>query len=108
MKSAIKEAIKGQETMLNDLAEKVKKEVQEIANRTVEKIREMAPDLANQLTPRVTNKNWESLFSVSLTGDEDIPINKRGSGTRRLVLLNFSEQRQKGMPKEKEQVLSMP
>ncbi|MFB3884337.1 MAG: ATP-binding protein [Thermodesulfobacteriota bacterium] len=89
MKSAIKEAIKGQEILLNDLAEKVKKEVQEIANRTVEKIREMAPDLANQLTPRVTNKNWESLFSVSLTGDEDIPINKRGSGTRRLVLLNF-------------------
>jgi len=89
MKSAIKEAIKGQETMLNDLAEKVKKEVQEIANRTVEKIREMDPDLAKQLTPRVTNKNWESLFSVTLTGDEDIPINKRGSGTRRLVLLNF-------------------
>jgi len=89
LKSAIKEAIKGQETLLNDLTEKVKKEVQEIANRTVEKIREMNPELAKQLTPRVTNKNWESLFSVSLTGDEDIPINKRGSGTRRLVLLNF-------------------
>lgn len=89
MKSAIKEAIKKQETMLNDIARKVKEEVQEIANRTVEKIREMNPDLAKQLTPRVTNKNWDSLFSVTLTGDEDIPINKRGSGTRRLVLLNF-------------------
>lgn len=89
MKSAIKEAIKKQEAMLNDIAEKVKEEVQEIANRTVEKIREMNPDLAKQLTPRVTNKNWDSLFSVTLTGDEDIPINKRGSGTRRLVLLNF-------------------
>jgi len=89
MKSAIKEAIKKQEAMLNDIAEKVKEEVQEIANRTVEKIREMNPDLAKQLTPRVTNKSWDSLFSVTLTGDEDIPINKRGSGTRRLVLLNF-------------------
>jgi len=89
MKSAIKEAIKDQEGTLNTIADEVKKEVQEIANRTVEKIREMNPELANQLTPRVKNKNWDSLFSVSLTGDEDIPINKRGSGTRRLVLLNF-------------------
>lgn len=89
MKAAVKEAIKGQEAVLLEIAEKVKKEVQEIADLTVEKIREMNPELAQQLTPRVSNKNWDSLFSVSLTGDEDIPINKRGSGTRRLVLLNF-------------------
>jgi len=89
MKAAIKEAIKAQESTLNEITERVKKDVQEIANRTVEKIREMNPDLARQLTPRVSTKNWDTLFSVSLTGDEDIPINKRGSGTRRLVLLNF-------------------
>lgn len=89
MKSAIKESIKAQEAILNEIAERVKQEVQTIANRTVEKIREMSPELAKQLKPRVSNKNWDSLFSVSLTGEHDIPINKRGSGTRRLVLLNF-------------------
>lgn len=89
MKAAVKEAIKAQEDMLSEIADKVKAEVQEIANRTVEKIREMNPELARELTPRVSNKKWDTLFSVSLTGDEDIPINKRGSGTRRLVLLNF-------------------
>ena len=89
MKAAIKEAIKAQEDTLNEIANKVKAEVQEIANLTVEKIAEMNPELARQLTPRVSNKNWDTLFSVNLTGDEDIPINKRGSGTRRLVLLNF-------------------
>jgi len=89
MKAAVKEAIKAQEDTLNEIANKVKAEVQEIANRTVEKIAEMNPELARQLTPRVSNKNWDTLFSVNLTGDEDIPINKRGSGTRRLVLLNF-------------------
>ena len=89
MKSAIKEAIKIQEESLNQIADKVKAEVQEIANLTVEKIKEMDPELANHLTPRVSNRNWDTLFSVNLTGDEDIPINKRGSGTRRLVLLNF-------------------
>ena len=89
MKAAVKEAIKAQESTLSEIADKVKTEVQEIANKTVEKIREMNPELASQLTPRVSNKNWDTLFSVTLTGDEDIPINKRGSGTRRLVLLNF-------------------
>jgi putative ATP-dependent endonuclease of OLD family len=89
MKSAIKEAIRAQEGRLSEIAELVKREVQGIADDTVQKIREMDPDLASQLTPRVSNKSWDSIFSVSLTGDENIPINKRGSGTRRLVLLNF-------------------
>lgn len=89
MKAAVKEAIMAQEDILNQIAEKVKAEVQEIADRTVEKIAEMNPELARQLTPRVSNKNWDTLFSVNLTGDENIPINKRGSGSRRLVLLNF-------------------
>ncbi len=89
MKAAVKEAIKAQEDTLLEVADRVKTEVQEIANRTVDKIKEMSPELASQLTPRVSNRNWDSLFSVSLTGDEDIPINKRGSGTRRLVLLSF-------------------
>jgi predicted ATP-dependent endonuclease of OLD family len=49
----------------------------------------MSPNLANELNPTVKSKNWDSLFGVSLTGDGNIPINKRGSGTRRLVLINF-------------------
>ncbi len=89
MKGAVKEAIRAQRIRLDEITQQVTSEVQEIANRTVEKIKEMNPALANQLTPRVAHKNWDTLFSVNLTGDEDIPINKRGSGTRRLVLLNF-------------------
>ena len=89
MKAAIKEAIQAQQMALEQIAESVKAEVQQIANRTVEKIEEMNPELAKELTPRVSNKPWHTLFSVNLTGDENIPINKRGSGTRRLVLLNF-------------------
>lgn len=89
MKAAVKEAIAAQEEILNNIAEQVEKQVQHIADKTVEKIKEMNSDLASQLNPRVTTKKWDSLFNVSLTGDEDIPINKRGSGTRRLILLNF-------------------
>lgn len=89
MKAAIKEAVKGHEAQLNGLIEKVKSELERLAKRTVEKIQEMSPELARTLSPQVKNKNWDSLFSVSLSGDEGISINKRGSGTRRLVLLNF-------------------
>ena len=101
LRAAVKEAIKAQQAALEQIAEKVTVEVQSIADRTVEKIAEMDPALARQLKPRVTTKPWDSLFSVSLTGDDDIPINKRGSGTRRLVLLNFFRARAEQEAEEK-------
>lgn len=89
MKAAIKETVKNHQAQLNDLVEKVTTELESVAKRTVEKIQEMSPELAKTLKPQVKNKNWDSLFSVTLSGDDGISINKRGSGTRRLVLLNF-------------------
>lgn len=89
MKAAIKEAVKGHEEALNSLLDTVRTELETVAAKTVEKIQEMSPDLANSLMPTVKTKAWDSLFSVSLSGDDGISINKRGSGTRRLVLLNF-------------------
>ena len=56
---------------------------------TIEKIREMDPDLASQLNPGFSNFNWSKVFSVSLTNEDQIPLNKRGSGVRRLFLINF-------------------
>ena len=90
MKAAIKEAIKDKESELEEIAEFVRKQVEDIATRTVERLREMDPSLARQLRPRFTTPPaWASIFKVSLTGDEEIPINKRGSGVRRLILLSF-------------------
>jgi hypothetical protein len=89
LKAAIKEAIKRREAELDSVLVDIQRELETVARRTVEKIREMNEDLARELTPTVKTKNWDSLFGVSLTGDDAIPINKRGSGTRRLVLLNF-------------------
>jgi len=89
LRTAIKAAVWQLEAELNAITDQVRNQVQEVAERTVQKISEIAPNLASQLTPRVTNKNWDTLFNVSLTGDEEIPINKRGSGVRRLILLSF-------------------
>ena len=89
MKAAIQEAIKLQEEKLLDIANAVEIEVRNITDKTVEKLKEMDPTLASQLKPVFTRPNWAKIFGVSLTDDSEIPINKRGSGVRRLILLSF-------------------
>ncbi len=89
LKAAIKEAIKCKQTELDAIATHVGSEVRKIAQLTLEKLNEMDPTLATQLNPQFTPLKWESIFKASFTGDDDIPINKRGSGVKRLILLNF-------------------
>ena len=86
---AIKDAVKGLEAKLDEIKEEVQKKVEEVATRTLEKLREMDRDLADELrTVFKTEPKWAG-FRLSLTDHRDIPINKRGSGVRRLILLNF-------------------
>jgi len=89
LKTAINEALQTQEDALETLTGFVKEQVLGIARATVEKLREMDPGLAQELNPRFKKPEWAKVFGVSLTDDAQIPINKRGSGVRRLVLLNF-------------------
>ena len=83
---------------LSDEIAAIKAKVQErsldVANRTVAKLRDFDENLASTLNPNFkAQKNWGSLFKLSLTGDDDVPLNKRGSGVRRLVLFSFFEPR---------------
>jgi putative ATP-dependent endonuclease of the OLD family len=89
LKAAIKEAIKKREAELNTIGDFIQQEVKKIVDLTLAKLREMDPTLASSLTPSFAKPNWHSLFKASITGDNNIPINKRGSGVRRLILLNF-------------------
>lgn len=89
LKAAIREAIKVVEPKLQEIRDYVEDEVNKIAAATVEKLREMDASIAETLNPVTTTKKWDTLFSTSITGDEGIPLNKRGSGVRRLVLLDF-------------------
>lgn len=89
MKIAVQAAIKDIEDELEAVREKVRASVLEVAQRTIEKLNEMDSELAGQLNPTFkAEPRWDG-FKLSLTGDHDIPINKRGSGVRRLILLNF-------------------
>ena len=78
---------------LADIANIVMNKLNEVSDRTLSKLREMNPDIANSLSPVIPafeELKWSDVFKkVSISGDEGIPINKRGSGVKRLVLLNF-------------------
>ena len=105
--AAVKEALKQQEKELSSITDHVEAEVKKIADLTVKKLREMDPNLAKTLNPRFEPPKWASIFKVSITGDEDIPINKRGSGVRRLILLNFfrAKAEQKMLANEKQNAI---
>lgn len=95
LKEAVRQILSNEDikNKFNEIAAEVEKYLREVSNRTLEKLREMNPDVANSLNPVIPsaeNLKWADVFkNVSISGDEDIPINKRGSGVKRLVLLNF-------------------
>ena len=107
LKSAVKSLMKeeGLFEKLDEISQLVKSRVEEVASRTLEKLKEMSDEVANTLHPVLPAPKWEDVFKgISITGDDDIPLDKRGSGVRRLILLNFfraeAERRQneKGAP----------
>ncbi|HPJ16932.1 MAG TPA: ATP-binding protein [Candidatus Woesebacteria bacterium] len=100
MKLAIDEVIKELEPDFERIKEKIKFRTTEVAAKTIEKLNEMDPSLARELNPNFKSEpKWGSIFKLSLTDDQQVPINKRGSGVRRLILINFfradAERRQK-------------
>lgn len=91
MNSAIKKILKDTslQARLNEIRDEVKKVSDEIARLTIEKLQEMNPEIAKELEPEFDDPKWESAFKFNLFSDDKVPLNKRGSGVRRLILLNF-------------------
>lgn len=90
MKLAVKEALEGVKQELDSIKQNVEQTALKVALGTLDKIKEMDESLANQLTPKfIEEPKWDKIFKLALDGDDNIPINKRGSGVRRLILLNF-------------------
>lgn len=90
MKAATKEILNTLKNELDKVQEDVIKYVETVAEKTLEKLREMNPELADNLIPEFSkNPDWSSVFKYSLKTKDEIPLNKRGSGVRRMILLNF-------------------
>ncbi len=89
MRIAITEAIKLVEPQLQEIRNQVSRSAMAVAERTLEKLREMDAKLADELYAEFkAEPKWDG-FKLALKGQDGIPINKRGSGVRRLILLNF-------------------
>lgn len=90
MKLAVQQALQDLGPELDHIKAEVRARAVETANRTLIKLREMAPELARELTPEFkADPKFDSQFKLSIKSEDDIAVNKRGSGVRRLILLNF-------------------
>jgi len=95
LKEAVKQIIADSEiqSLLERVSERVSDQLNDVASGTLEKLREMNSEIASSLNPVIPHSNalsWTDVFKkVSICGDENISINKRGSGVKRMILLNF-------------------
>lgn len=88
--STVQQAIKDLESQFSEIAEEVERRVRETTNRTLERLRQDYPELEGSLVPEYKAPKWDSAFNLDvLKGAEDVPLNKRGAGVRRLVVLSF-------------------
>lgn len=92
MKAAIAAAISEVQEDIARIQLKVQEKAEAIARSTHAALKGIDPSLASELTPEFippTPAKWVGLFSMGLNTDSGIPLNKRGSGVRRLVLVSF-------------------
>jgi hypothetical protein len=92
MMAAVTQALAELQVEIDAIQAKVRQKTEEIAKLTHDALRTIDPNLAKELTPQFnppTQSKWKSLFSVNMETDDGIPLNKRGSGIRRLILVSF-------------------
>lgn len=92
MKEIIKEVLKRDTItpLLDQLKEAVQAASTNLADDTIRKLNELDSELAETLRSNFPKEpTWNSIFKLTLEDDRGVPLNKRGSGMRRLVLLSF-------------------
>lgn len=92
MMAAVTQALAELQAEIDAIQAKVRQKAEEIANLTHDALKTIDPNLAKELTPQFnppTQAKWKGLFSVNMDTDDGIPLNKRGSGIRRLILVSF-------------------
>lgn len=92
MKEIIKEVLKRDNItpLLQQLKEAVQDASTNLADETINKLNDLDSELAETLRSNFPKEpTWNSIFKLTLEDDRGVPLNKRGSGMRRLVLLSF-------------------
>lgn len=91
MKAAVARAVAELAPDLEKMTAQVREMVEETAKRTIDQMKLSYPDLrlASELKPNFQDPKWSSIFKIELSADDGVPLNKRGSGVRRLILMSF-------------------
>lgn len=96
MKQAVKQIFQQNDrvkSLCSEIEKIVSNELNYVAKDTMEKLYELDSKIAKSLTPCIPESSqlkWTDVFkSVSINSENEIPLNKRGSGVRRLVLISF-------------------
>ena len=94
LKVAIEQIFKREDIQnkLNGIAQEIENEIKNIAESTVSRFN----DISKQETqikpniPEVASLKWKEVYkNIGFNTENDVPLNKRGSGFRRLMLLSF-------------------
>jgi putative ATP-dependent endonuclease of OLD family len=89
LKIATKNVLNEISSELEIIKKKVEDAVKDVGKNTINKLKEMDENIANNLETVSTTKQWDSIFSFEIRDDQGIPLNKRGSGVRRLMLFSY-------------------
>jgi len=76
---------------LNEIANEIDSEVKKIANSTVDQFKKLSQNDTEikPNIPEVAQLKWKDVYKgIGFNTTDDIPLNKRGSGIRRMVLLS--------------------
>jgi hypothetical protein len=75
---------------LQEIVDTIRQVATSIAQETHNVLKMLNNDLASHLVPEFRNDpRWSSLFSLTLRDENFIPVNKKGSGVRRMILISF-------------------
>lgn len=91
VKASIKELVATLHAEFEPIRIKILGELDKISDGTIKKLEEMNPEVAKTLKAIADKPAWEKAFTVNIESD-GVPLNKRGSGVKRLILINFFRQ----------------
>jgi len=109
LSATLKSAIKTLEDELAPIANQIEAAVKDTTERTLARLRRDYPEVARNLVPEYKAPNWSGAFSLDvLRGDDDVPLNKRGAGVRRLVVLAFFQAEAEKKKSERAEGVDVP
>lgn len=90
IKVAISSALLKHKDALAKIKSSITAEVEAVTTKTLVNLATFDAQLAASLVPDLKKEpDWKKVFEYSISDDNGVPINKRGSGVRRLVLFSF-------------------